>query len=288
MKHLRMIGLCLVAVFAASAVAASTAAANPWKIFSNCPTEYTHDFGHGLQKLNACTWGRSNSKSFFKAGNALVNMIHPVTLQGGLIEETETTLQFILPKTGTSILTKVKQPAQSLTEGVNPELLPPAEKARYDKFVGEGKTKVTATIETAGIFDGKNIISLGDLLQETGTALKFEVMVKLSNPFLGKHCSVGTNSNPINIELTTGQSGKLHGKLGHLVFTKEGILRIQENELVNGEYITPGVTGCGQLNGANAAIDSALGLPASAGQSETVIAGTLAQAGAEEVEAHGF
>jgi hypothetical protein len=288
-RHVRTLGVCLVTAFALSAIAATTALANPFAVFANCPTEYTHDFGHGLQQLNACTYGKSNNKSFFKSGNALVHMIHPVVLAGGLIEETETTLLFVLPKTGTSIITKVAQPAQSLTEELNPELLPPAEKARYEKFVGEGRTKVTATIETAGVFDGKGVIDLGNLLNEQGTALKFEVQVKLNNPFLGGHCSVGSNSNPINIELTTGQSGALHGKLGHLNFIAGGeILKIEENELVNGEYTTPGATGCGVANGANAAINASLGLPATAGQSETVIAGTLEQSGRESVEAAGF
>jgi hypothetical protein len=288
-RHVRILGLCLAAALAVAAIGATSALAKKsevslLKVFSNCPVN---------MHPNACTYGKSNNKSFYTAGKAVIQMVHPVTLQGGLIEEFNENgefkeLGFQLPENGTSILTKVAQPAPSLTEGVDPELLSPAEKERYEKFVADGKTKVTATIETAGYYKPQEVVNLGNLLNESGTALKFEVQVKLSNPFLGKDCTVGTNTSPINIELTTGQSGKLHGKAGKFNFHAIGMLEVEENELVNNEYTSPGVTDCGNANGADAAIDAALGLPSAAGENETVIAGTLDQAAAELVAENGY
>jgi hypothetical protein len=294
-RHLRSMGLCLIAVFAVSAIAAvpalATASFHPsdFRIFRDCPIKG----GRGPEHpATSCIWGHSNAESYFKAGNVLVHMVHPVTLQGGLVEEEPEgvyELWFLLPENGTSILTKVPQPAPSLTElPLNTALMSEAEKTRYEKEIAEGKTKVTATIETAGVFNGLNILNEGNLLEQTGTALKFEVQVKLSNAFLGNTCTVGSNFNPINIELTTGPSGALHGKVGSLSFKDEGImLTIENNELVNGTYTVPGVAGCGRFGGADAALNAALGLPAAAGQNETVIAGTLAQSGIEGMLAHG-
>jgi hypothetical protein len=289
-RHVRMLGLCLVAIFATSAMAAGPTLATKYnlpkeyKVFSDCPRNNTEfpregEKGFGEEHVDACIYAKSNSSSYFQAGNAIVHMVHPVTLQGGVFENESGTQFFIPPEHGTSVLSKVAQPAPSLTEGVDPELLPPPEKTRYEKLVAEGKTAVTATIETAGPYNSE-VLNETNLITEEGTALKFPVQVKLSNPFLGKGCYIGSNASPIIIELTTGPSGELHGKRGELNFRGEGgILEIKNNELVNNTYASPGATGCGSYGGADAAINAALHLPAPTGANKAIIAGTLEQTG---------
>ena len=46
-------------------------------------------------------------------------------------------------------------------------------------------------------------------LFEEGTALGLPVKIKLSNTLLGSSCYVGSNTEPIQIDLTTGASGAL-------------------------------------------------------------------------------
>jgi hypothetical protein len=290
-RHVRILGVCLVAVFAMSAVAAGPALAEEikpkdFRMFSNCPIYSTQN--PNPEGTQACIYGKSNNTSFFKAGNAIdiVHMIHPVTLQGGIFETEvggEVSLVFELPEGGTSILSKVAEPAPSLTEiNINIALLSPAELARYEKAVAAGRTKVTATIETAAPFNGAGILKEGNLLEETGTALKFVVVVKLTNPFLGKNCYIGSNSNPITVELTSGPSGTLHGHKGELHFTNEGSkLQITGSSLVDGTFTVPAATGCGEFGGANAAVNAALELPSASGHNETAINGELDQASAE-------
>ena len=90
MRHLRMVGLCLVAAFVVSAVAALPAlASSPKKIEetgvnalkASCPTENP--------EVGVCFVGITNGGSnggFFQIGTARVPLNKPITIQGGLRE----------------------------------------------------------------------------------------------------------------------------------------------------------------------------------------------------------
>jgi hypothetical protein len=81
--------------------------------------------------------------------------------------------------------------------------------------------------------------------------------------------------------------------LGKISVTGEGnILDISGTKLVNNTFASPGVQGCGKVIstesgppwGANAAMNSALGLPSPSGSNTTELIGNLAQAGSHAVE----
>ena len=126
-------------------------------------------------------------------------------------------------------------------------------------------------------------INTGNLIDEEGTAFSFPVKVKLTNPFLGEDCYVGSDSSPVVVNYTTGSAGELRGKAGGFTSEHEGeILVIAGDTLVNDSFVSPGVEGCGVEGGADAAVDSALGLPSASGNS-SVLNGVLRVASAEIV-----
>jgi hypothetical protein len=290
-RHVRMLGLCLVAMFAMSAMAAVPALANEknvWNKFAECPLNYP-------EELNACTFGITGPESYFQAGKITVHFVKPIKLQIGLKEDENAYgyLKIIGAEGGHSV-TKVKEPAPPLTEDINAELLPEAEKARYEAWLAAGKsTKTTATIELAKPAEDM-LISLAALLSETSeTALGFPVMVRLNNGFFGKYCTVGSTQNPINVQFITGETAPpppntpIHGTLGEIKVIGEGnILQVLGDRLVNNSFASPGVQNCGKNGGADAAMNSALGLPSPAGTNSTELAGELDQAGAEAVREH--
>jgi hypothetical protein len=177
-----------------------------------------------------------------------------------------------------------------LTEIVDTELLSPSELARYNKYVAAGKTKVTATVELVGS-PSSFFLNEENLLGGVGEALGLPTQIKLSNPFLGKTCSDGSNSEPIQISYTTGTTSPpppnepLEGKPGSLFSTNSGeIVHIVEGKLVDNSYAAPGVTGCGIGGGADAAVNAAAGLPSPAGHNATELVGELAQTGHDALE----
>jgi hypothetical protein len=284
-----MVGLALVAVIPLSAVAAGPASAttNVWNKFAECPLNYP--------ELNACTYGKTGPESFFQAGKVTVHFVKPIVLQIGLKEEEGVygELKIVGAEGGRSV-TKVNEPAPPLTEDINAAELSATEKARYEAYLAAGKsTKATATIELAKPAADMEI-SLGALLSETSaTALAFPVMIRLNNAFVGKNCTVGSTQSPINVSFITGETAPpppnapIHGTLGSVHLIGEGnILQILGDRLVNNSYASPGVQSCGINGGADAAMNSALGLPSPAGTNSTELVGELAQAGAQQVREH--
>jgi hypothetical protein len=290
-RHLWTLGLCLVAVFAMSAVAAMPALAETkttekeWQLFANCP------LANPLVDENGCINATSGGASEFTAGNVVVPLKKPITLNLGFHENEETgAFEIFGAEYGHLTMTRAVQPIPGgLTSEVNPALLSPTELARYEAIVAAGKTKTTATVELAGSIH----INEANLIAEEGTAMEFQVMVHLQNPFLGKLCYEGSNTNPINIAVTTGTTTPpegiepIKGTFGEIKIGGEGnIIHFVHAKLVNNTYVAPGVSNCGVQGGADEAIDSAAGLPSAAGHNKVLLEGLLSQAGAQAVKNH--
>ncbi len=269
---------------------------NPGGEFTKFNQCQVSGFGDGLP-ASACVYGEAGPESFFQAGNVTVHFVKPVVLRGGFAENEETgELHWIGALNGQTV-SKEAEPAPSLTEGVDAELLPEAEKTRYEEYLAAGKsTKVTATVELAA---PASTIELNEanLLQEEGTSFGFPVEIHLSNKFLGPYCYVGSFTEPINVPFTTGATNpeppntSIHGRLGEITVIGGGqILKVgsaaRPTRLVNNEYAAPGVHGCGLNGHANQAINAALGLPSPAGSNATELIGELFQAGSEPVREH--
>jgi hypothetical protein len=278
MRHVRMLGLCLVAVFAVSALSAATAlaATREWKPFRTCPIENP--------EVEACTVAESGGESQFSAGKVTVPLAKPITLSLGFAEEESGELHIFGPEVGGSIMSKVAQPVPGGLEAyVNPALLSPSELVRYEKALAGGHTKVTAMVEMAGL-PGAVYLNEVNFLFAEGEALGLPTQVKLSNQFLGPACYVGSNLHPIDIKTTTGTSGALTGHTGTLESNPTGeILTIHGARLVDATFAVPGVSNCGVGGGADAAVDSGAGLPSPSGGNTVILEGTLKQASANAV-----
>jgi hypothetical protein len=299
----RMLGLCLAAVFAMGAAPAlatlteygefkETAKEHAeFQAFANCPFSASAELD--------CSWALSTYKevwpsnkakeefeqsrgrtppnipSEFTAGNVIVLFKQGILLRGGIGFEGEEEKWF--GAEGAETIQAVPELAQPLTKDVNPTLLSVAEQNRYTYYVKVSKeTKVAATVELAGPASAIRVDAT-NLLTEEGVAFAFPVKVKLSNPFLGNNCYVGSDTSPIVVEFTTGKSGELTGKSGSkLKEDRNGfIVTVDTDTLVNNTFASPGVEGCGVEGGADRAINAALNLPSPAGHNVAVLNGTL-------------
>lgn len=318
-----MLLLCLGAVFVMSALAAVPAMAETctgkrksyggecetekehaeFQAFVNCPFQEATPY----EETEACVFARTTPReqwksrkvkeeweaqngrppelpSEFKAGNVTVLLKEPITLKGGWSETgDEAGDLYWVGARGAETIQAVGQPGPPLGRDVDTALLSASERERYKFAIGNKETKVTATVELAGAPSGITL-NEGNLLSEQGTAFGFPVKVKLSNPFLGSTCYVGSNTNPITVDFSTGESGALHGKTGKALTNFPGTyITIEADTLVSSTFSAPGVEGCGVEGGADEAVNEALGLPSPTGNI-AVINGTLKQSGANEAE----
>jgi hypothetical protein len=143
-RHLRIIGLCLIATFASSAVFAGSALAkrDVWQKFNDCPLTKVES--------NGCIYGEAQKESFFQAGKVTVYFVHPVKLNLGFTEKEESFEMNVFGAQDGHTIVKVNQPAPSLTEGIDTSKLSETEKTRYEAYLAAGgSTKVTATVELA-------------------------------------------------------------------------------------------------------------------------------------------
>lgn len=127
-------------------------------------------------------------------------------------------------------------------------------------------------------------MSLAALDEGTGVGLRLAVTVHLTGPLLGPDCFIGSPSEPLRLDLTTGSTSPpspavpITGTTPLVSVNPSGeVLEITNMVLVDNTFTVPAAHGCGSGEGGllDAAIDQKLGLPAAAGHS-TVILDTLA------------
>jgi hypothetical protein len=273
--------LLMMTVFAASmaAVGVSSALATPkgeYAVFAQCPT--------GTPKVKTCIVARTESGEV-KLGNQSVPIVHTQTLQGGLIKLNTYESEFAEALNGET-LTKTAQKVPGGLLGIKCSEITGSGfierelRKLCEKVFEEGLAEVTATTELAA--PASSVILRQLFLEiESGTALSLPVKVKLNNILFGSECYIGSNSAPINLELTSGTSGTLKGKLGTLE-TKAGggILVVSNNTIVDSAFEAPEAKGCGLLT---SLINSKLALPAKTGNT-AILNNTIEEANAEQVE----
>jgi hypothetical protein len=273
----------LALVSASQAVAAPHHPTGEFVNFGDCPLNNA--------SVNACVFSESNG-GFFQIGKKNVPLKNPVTLQGGLIF-TETGSQFVGAEDGNT-LSKTPQPVPGGLLGIEaPSWWPTFLKELFNETINNGFTGVTATVELAGSASAIKIDTL-NLLLEKGTALSLPTKIKLDNPFLGSNCYIGSNSSPVTIEFTTGETSPpppntpIHGAAGTLFVNEAGTLvRLSGGKLVNNSFAAPGAHGCGGLFSflVDPFVNSIVGLPSPAGTNSAVLEGKLETAEAGAVRA---
>jgi hypothetical protein len=268
-----------------SAIGVSSAMATPkgeYAVFAQCPTSNP--------ELSGCLVSRTES-GHITMGKTEVPIVKTQTLQGGLIN-IEPGLKKMAAALNGETLTKTPQKVpggllglvkcnEIKGEGIFEKL----ERGACELIFENSTTGVNATTELAAPASSV-LLSLAEAELETGPALVLPIKVKLENPLLGKECYIGSNAHPIVLELTTGTSGTLKGKLGEISTKAEGgILAIKNNTLVNGTFSAPAATGCGEFFSflLDPIINSKIGLPATSGNS-AVLNSTLEIANSELVK----
>jgi hypothetical protein len=229
--------------------------------FNDCPL--------GTSGVSQCVY------AVFSSGELLLNKLdvpikHSITLQGGLI------------------VTGKEETFVNTTEG---QTLSKTEEEVPGGFTGLEKTEstpMTLTLELVGAV----ALSRANLAAGTGTALKLPVRAHLKNVYFGEACYIGSSSSPITLDLTTGATSppkpnkSIKGKPGEKESKEAGNLVIYNNDsLVENAFTVPTAKGCGGIEESviDPLINEKYGLPASAGYSTAILAGTSKFASAEAV-----
>ena len=230
----------------------------------------------------------------FTVGKKTVPINKTITLQGGIIENEATgALTFVGAENGET-LSKTALNVPGGLFGIHPpESWPKEAKEKFEEMINKGLTGVTETTELAKPASDIGI-NTNNLIDEKGVALSLPVKVKLSNFLLGSSCYVGSESNPITLNLTTGTTEPpepnkpIKGSAGTAEFKDEfNIVVLSGGSLVDNAFSAPEATGCGGAFSKliDPIVNSQFGLPAAAGHNTAILTGKLEEAVASAVKA---
>jgi hypothetical protein len=241
-----------------------------------------------------CTLAQTSSGEF-TVGTRTVPIKSTITLQGGLVEtpQTETTgaYGFVAAENGETLSKTAEYVPGGLFNSKPPESWPKEAKEHYEEMINKGLTGVTETTELAKPASDI-VINPSNLVNKEGVALELPVKVKLGNFLLGNTCYIGSESDPVVLNLTTGTTKPpepnkpIEGKVGEIVAKEEfQIVELLGGSLVENAFAAPAAKGCGgSLESlVDPLVDSLLGLPSSAGHNTAILNGNLAEATSEGV-----
>jgi len=241
-RHLRMLGLCLVALFAMGAIAAGPALAKKahtpgtlegeWKPYRYCPLDNSEFINKEVGEFHGtnpdgetpyCFYGATSGGKeggSFTVGGVTVALSKPVSIQGGVIfyEGPAGTEGRVFPAEGTETL---QSPELKVPKGIN-EITPAIQaEANWPRRLVENfdyakvhkETKMFAKIVVAGgnlLYETQDALSTEHLIEGEGAAFTLPLRVILSGPWLeslgGGQCTIGTEEHPVYQHLTSGIS----------------------------------------------------------------------------------
>lgn len=271
------------AVMVLPASSASAALTGEYAKFKTCPLSNP--------SVEACLYAESTTGEF-TVGKKTVPLVNPQILKGGAFgpEGLFGPLTFVAPTDGL-ILSKAPQPVPGGLLGVTaPAWWPKVLRDLFNETINNGFTGVTATVELAGT--AANVkANFAAALFGVGTAFSLPVKVKLDNPFLGNSCYIGSTSNPVKLNLTTGTTAPplpnkpISGNPGEGGEDPNGrFIFLKKNRLVDNSFSAPGASGCGGILfswAVDPLVDSILGTPSPAGKNTAVLEGTTYLGNAE-------
>jgi len=275
MKRL-FLAAALAALMLVPATSASAALTGEYAKFNTCPLSNL--------SVEACLYAESTSGQF-TVGKKTVPLVKPQVLKGGAYgpEGVFGPLTFVAPTDGL-VLSKAAQPVPGGLLGVTaPSWWPQILKDLFNETINNGFTGVTATVELAGSASAVKA-NFVNALNGEGTAFGLPVKVKLDNPFLGSSCYIGSNSNPLKLNLTTGTTSPPLPNKPISGFPGEGgtdpaerFIYLKKNRLVDNSFSAPGASGCGGFLfswAVDPLVDSILGTPSPAGTNTVILEGT--------------
>ena len=228
-----------------------------FEVFANCPVN--------APKVTACVYSEVTGGEFV-LGKKQVAIDKPVILQGGEAEGS------LVAATNGETLSKTSLTVPGGLLGV-------------EGLGGE----VTATAELAGTVK----LNAVNLSFAKGTAVSLPLKVKLGNPLLGPECLIGSEREPIAVELTTGTTSPpapnepLAGNRGHISLVGDDRIElVSGSSLVDNSFAVGGANGCGGLLFLliDPAVDLSAGVPAAAGHNTAILNGSLEETNSQEVK----
>jgi hypothetical protein len=294
-RLLVMVAVVFVVPMAVLASASPALAVRPFEKFQSCPTE--------VPILSECSYNVTSAGEF-TINKTRVPINKSIVQQGGSIpsgiEHVEVSIG---AKAGFESFQKVALNVPGGLTGIidctkiSNEFL----RNTCKFFFEHGITELTATLEPVATEANPPLINRFNLAEESGTAVVLPARVHLNNELLGSGCYIGSVAHPIQLHLSTGASGTLHGNRGELRTLKETIpgeeepvrgLQLLGNSLVDNTFSVPVAEGCGELFGIkgvlDGVVDEKVGLPSAEGNNKAVLEGELNTSSAEEVRRSGF
>ena len=305
-KHIMLVGaMVFIVPLALFGVAAPVQAAPSgiFPLFGDCPLVTFRALGvppgRALCGFHQITSGE------LAIGSMRVPIEETITLQGGFTPtgnpENEQEFFVLSGANGESLSkTELNVPGglpdfvkcEEITGNGIPEII---ERGRCKALFENKATVVTATMEgvasasNPGIFNG---VALGF---EEGTGLTLPVRIHLKNPLLGNQCYIGSESQPIELHLTTGETHPnppnkpIHGTNGKervLVEYERYVAALLETSLVDNSFSAPAAEGCGEFFSflIDPLVDGKVKLPSEDGNNTAILTGTGYVATAESVE----
>jgi hypothetical protein len=267
--------------------------------------EVTHHPQGAFAIFSSCPLNNSSVRKCMVATTTggelrLDRMVLPITktfqvLRGGLGEEMpDGTRPFVAPESGAAIQPTPLPIPGGLSGALEPSLLPSSLRTTLDSADDTGLGALTVTIEVAGPASAISFSEYNALL-ENGVALEVPLRIKLTNPFLGEECYIGSASDPIVVQATTGTTSPLppnmplEGKAGYAETLEEGRLAVlTRNVDVADSFAVPTASGCGGSLAPliDRAIDAKIGLPSPAGRNSAILDNTVELATATSVRNH--
>jgi hypothetical protein len=224
-RHVRMLGLCLVAAFAVSAMAAVPALAHKESFEQYLNTNSSYEVYKYCPYANAetenCYFAQTSggkNGGFFELGGVRVPLSKPITLQGGFYGvgagikllpatnggETLESPELKVPGGLGLITPRIEEQAEWPAS-----LMQAAKEAKRNKEAG-----LDVKIELAGgnrLYELTGALDSENLLEEEGPAYQLPLKVKITGPFLaslgGGPCEIGNEEHPIMQDLTSEGSG---------------------------------------------------------------------------------
>jgi hypothetical protein len=316
-KRATVLAVMALAIPMGSLAAASPAMAEPkgiFKIFNNCPLKEMKEDGippsASICNYNETTGGELAIGTTKVPINSGINAGRKVVLEGGGIPTGNPLNKleyYLLPGANGQSISKTELLVPGgLADIVNCEEIKgegfweKLERGACKLAFESGPLEVTATTEVVANTKNPAILNeraLGN--EENLPAVTLPVRVHLKNTLLGSGCYIGSEAEPLQLELTTGTTSPkspnkpIKGKFGNLGTPGEEIggnflefIRVRENSLVDNSFKVPVAEGCGGFFSflIDPVVDAKLKLPSEDGNNTAILNGTLNESTAEEVE----
>jgi hypothetical protein len=277
--------LSTMAVLALASTAVAKSPTGEYAVFTQCP-------GRTNKAVEFCIYSVTKGGEV-KIGKTAVPISKNIILQGGYTYNNKTEKEEFFGASNGETLSKTPLAVPGgLLEIFPPSFLPEPLKKLVEEYINEGNpTSVFATTEL--VKPASDIgINTSNLFGGEGVALTLPVRVHLENLFLGGGCYIGSSSNPITLNLTTGTTSPeppnkpITGHVGKLRQTEDfNFIELNPNTLVDNSFSAPEASGCGGFLIElleDPVINKKLGLPSADGNNTAILSETQIKEGVAE------